>query len=179
MRTSLVLTVIGDDKPGIVERVADLALSAGANWEESRMARLAGKFAGLLRVSVDEAHADALVRALHALDSSGLRIVVERTGEPTAAAARTLRLDLVGNDRAGIVRDISRALARQGVNIEELETDVTSAPMTGEPLFRARAHLRVPPSATVSAVRDRLEALAGELMVDITLDDAQDPKILP
>src|SRR5689334_14089413 len=112
MRTSLVLTVIGDDKPGIVEQVAEQALAAGANWEESRMARLAGKFAGLLRVSVDESRADALARSLHGLESAGLRIVVERTGEPPSGAVRALRLELVGDDRPGIVRDISRALAR-------------------------------------------------------------------
>ena len=64
MRRSLVLTVIGDDKPGIVEQLADQVLAAGGNWEESRMARLAGKFAGILRVSVDADRAEALAGEL-------------------------------------------------------------------------------------------------------------------
>ena len=177
MQTSLVLTVIGDDKPGIVEHLADQILAAGANWEESRMARLAGKFAGLLHVSVDAASADELATRLRALDSRGLTVVVEPTGGQPPADRRPLRLELVGNDRPGIVRDISRVLASQQINIEELETGVTSAPMTGETIFRARADLRVPASVTLEALRQQLEALAAELMVDLELGDG--PAALP
>lgn len=174
MRTSLVLTVIGDDRPGIVERVAHEVLAAGANWEESRMARLAGKFAGLLRVSVDaDASADLAAR-LTALGTGGLTVVVEAAGDGPVAGRRALRLELVGNDRPGIVRDIARVLAGQQVNIEELETDVTSAPMSGELLFRATAHLSVPASVTPDALRQLLEALAGELMVDLDLEDVEE-----
>ena len=174
MRRTLVLTVIGDDRPRIVEALADRVLSAGANWEESRMARLAGKFAGLLRVSVDDERAADLAQALSAIQG-GLTVVVEPSDEPAAASGRALRLELVGNDRPGIVRDISRALAAQQVNIEELETDVTSAPMTGELLFRARAELHVPAAVTVEDLRQQLEALAGELMVDLDLEPVDEP----
>lgn len=173
MRTSLVLTVIGDDKPGIVEQLADRVLATGANWEESRMARLGGKFAGLLRVSVDADRADALAATLRGLGAGGLTIVVERSADIQAGAARTIRLEVVGNDHPGIVRDISRVLAQHEVNIEELETDLTSAPMSGDALFRARATLRVPTTVTIARLRGILEALAGELMVDLALDDRQ------
>jgi len=172
MRTSLVLTVIGDDRPGIVEQLSERVLATGANWEESRMARLAGKFAGLLRVSVDADQADALAATLRSLDAGGLSIVVARSGEVDATARRIVRLELIGHDHPGIVRDISRALAQHRVNIEELETDVTSAPMSGETLFRARAHLRAPSSVTFEFLRSQLETLAGELMVDVALEDA-------
>ena len=170
MRRSLVLTVIGDDKPGIVEQLSDHVLAAGANWEESRMARLAGKFAGILRISVDHEQAEALRARLTTLNS-GLTVVVEATGDEQEKAVRTVRLELLGNDHPGIVRDISRVLAQRDVNIEELETDVTSAPMSGDTLFRARAHLRTPSSLTLDRLRTRLEALAGELMVDLSLHD--------
>jgi glycine cleavage system regulatory protein len=172
MRASLVLTVIGDDKPGIVERLSEPILAAGANWEESRMARLAGKFAGLLRVSVAADRADALTAGLTALEREGLKVVVERSGAGESGPFRTLQLDLVGNDHPGIIRDISRVLARHHVNIEELESGVTSAPMTGEALFRARAHLRIPEAVTFEFLRSQLETLAGELMVDVQLEDA-------
>jgi glycine cleavage system regulatory protein len=173
MQTSLVLTVIGDDRPGIVENLASQVLAAGANWEESRMARLAGKFAGLLRVSVDSTHAGVLAERLTALGAGGLTVVVEHTDGGHVSERRAHRLELVGDDRPGIVRDISRVLAGQGINIEELETSVESAPMSGEPLFRARVLLRVPASVTMDALRRQLEALAGELMVDIDLADLE------
>jgi len=176
MRTSLVLTVIGDDKPGIVEQLSERVLATGANWEESRMARLAGKFAGLLRVSVATDQADALAATLRELDAGGLSVVVTRSGAGTTGAQRTVGLELIGHDHPGIVRDISRALAQLGVNIEELDTDVTSAPMSGDSLFRARVTLGVPSGVTVNQLRTVLEELAGELMVDLTLnEDAPSP----
>jgi glycine cleavage system regulatory protein len=165
------LTVIADDRPGIVEQLAEPVLSAGANWEESRMARLAGKFAGLLRVSVDASEADALAQRLAALTAADLTVVVTRAQDADDTDFRSLHLELIGNDRPGIIRDISRALARQRVNIDDLETDVVSAPMSGELLFQARAHLQVPATVTMDAVRRQLESLAGELMVDLTLED--------
>src|SRR5262245_39151965 len=127
MRLSLVLTVIGEDKPGLVEQLSDQVLGAGANWEESRMARLSGKFAGILRVTVDESQAERLTAGLGSLEAAGLRVVVERSGEQSPF--RTIGLELVGHDRPGIIREISRALTHGGVNIEELETEVTRAPM--------------------------------------------------
>jgi len=171
MQTSLVLTIIADDKPGIVERLAEHVLATGANWEESRMARLGGKFAGLLRVTVTRDAADALAAKLTSLNTDGLTVVVARTADSPPVSLRALRLELVGNDRPGIVHDIARVLARQGVNIDELETDLESAPMSGEPLFRARAHLHVPSTVSLDALRQQLEELAGELMVDLALDD--------
>jgi glycine cleavage system regulatory protein len=171
MRTSLVLTVIGADRPGIVEQLSDQVLAAGANWEESTMARLAGKFAGLLRVSVDGDRADRLAAALRDLSSSDLTIVVERSGEVDAGRFVALTLEIIGSDRPGIVRDISHVLAQHGINIEELETDVTSAAMSGEVLFRARARVRLPEGRSVGEIREILEALADNLMVDLVFDD--------
>ena len=172
MRTSLVLTVIGADRPGIVETLSDQVLAAGANWEESSMARLAGQFAGLLRVSVDSDQADRLAAGLRALSSADLTIVVARSGDVAVARSRSITIEIVGSDRPGIVRDISHVLAKQGINIEELETSVASAAMSGEMLFRARARVRLPETRTVGEVREVLEALADNLMVDLVFDDA-------
>jgi glycine cleavage system regulatory protein len=135
------------------------------------MARLAGKFAGILRISVAAANADALASGLRALTTDGLTIVVESSGESPSETFRTVRLELVGNDHSGIIRDISKVLAQHKVNIEELETGVSGAPMTGEQLFRASVQLRLPAAVTTDWLRTRLEALAGELMVDVTLDE--------
>jgi len=172
MRKSLVLTVLGDDRPQIVEALADQVLAAGANWEEGRMARLAGKFAGLLRVTVDDDRADELAAGLRSLQG-GLTVVVEETADVPVEPGRALYIELIGNDRPGIIRDISRALAAQRINIEDLETDVMSAPMSGEVLFRARAHVHVPSSVTLDTLRTQLEALAGEMMVDLDVEPVE------
>ena len=171
MGTSLVVTIIGNDRPGIVERLSEVVLAAGANWEESRMARLAGKFAGILHITVASAAADALASGLRAMSSDGLTVVVESSGTPADETARTVRLELVGNDHPGIIRDISRVLAQYQVNIEELETGVSGTPMSDEQLFRAHAQLRLPAAVTTEWLREQLEALAGELIVDVTLDE--------
>lgn len=172
MRTSLVLTIIGDDRPGIVEDLSQHIVAAGANWEESWMAHLAGKFAGVLRISVDDERGEELATRLRALEAGGLTIALERSGV-SAPAHRAFGLELVGQDHPGIVREIAHALKGRGINIEELETGVERAPMTGEQLFRARAQLRIPPQLPIEEIRGVLEALAQDLMVDLTFDDEQ------
>jgi len=168
---SLVLTVIGADRPGLVEALSKTIADHGASWLESRMAHLAGHFAGLLRVAVAETRAQELALALRALESRGLRVIVETAlgGGPDDSAPR-LRLELVGLDRPGIVREISRAIAERGVNVEELESHTSSAPMSGETLFHAEAWLRLPREGDPAELRAALEKLANELMVELTLD---------
>jgi glycine cleavage system regulatory protein len=168
----LVLTVLGEDRPGLVESLAHVIATHGGNWLESRMARLAGKFAGILRVSVRSASVEALTAALQGLETQGLRLLIEWSPSDDAAQNyRQLTLDLIGNDRVGIIRDISQALARRGINIDELHTRYLSAPMTGEMLFKATAQLRVPLQVQLAELQESLERLAHDLMVDITLAD--------
>jgi len=166
----LVLTLIGPDRPGIVEAVADPVAAHGGSWVESRMAQLAGQFAGILRVEVPDDRAAALVAALRGLEGKGLHLVVEATPRPPEARERRpLDLDLVGLDRPGIVKEISRVLADGGVNIEELVTDRVDAPMSGERLFRTRAHLSVPRGTDAAKLRSALEKVASDLSVEVTL----------
>ncbi len=173
MRTSLVITLVGEDRPGIVDAISAVVLAAGANWEESRMARLAGKFAGILRITVDAAQAAGLTRALTALDAHGLRVVVEASAAAPSQDFRTIGLELVGHDRPGIVREIARVLADAGVNIEEFESELTSAPDSGDVLFRGRARLRTPAHVAPETLRTALEAVAMDLMVDLTLGERE------
>jgi len=172
---SIVLTLIGEDKPGLVELLSQTIAAHEGNWLESRMSRMAGRFAGILRASVPIEHAAALEQALGALEVHGLRVVVEQSDkdEPDADF-RGFRLELVGTDRAGIIRDISRALASREVNVDELHTECSSAPMSGETLFHARARLRIPGGSGIDELRAAIEAIANDLMVDITLSDAGD-----
>jgi glycine cleavage system regulatory protein len=165
----LVLTVIAQDQPGLVERIAQCVSEHGGNWLESRMARMAGQFAGILRVEVAQAaHAD-LVAALDTLQTQGIRVLVAPGGEAPTQAWQEIRLELVGNDRPGIVRDITRLLSSHGVNLESLNTEVLPAPMSGELLFRAEALLAVPQSLALEQLQGHLETLADDLMVELKL----------
>lgn len=173
MSTSLVLTAIGDDKPGLVEQLSTVISRHNGNWLESSMSHLAGKFAGIVCVSVDENDVDALKRDLAALP--GLRITAEVSGEPPAEAGRRLTLALVGHDRIGIVREVAQVLARHAVNVEELNTHTASAPMSAEILFHATAELTASPDLDSSTLVRELEQISNDLMVDITLDEAIRP----
>ena len=176
MASSLVLTVIGPDRPGLVESIAEAVASHGGNWIESRMSHLSGQFAGLLRVALTGNATDALVADLERLVETGLRVhVAADTQPPAEASAHTVALELVGQDRPGIVREVSRALATRGVNVEDLETWCSSAPMSGEALFHARASLRLPTGAVIDELRAALEQLGDELMVDVSLEPGSRP----
>jgi len=173
MRNTLVLTVLAPDRTGLVELLAQRIAAAGGNWEESRMARLAGQFAGILLVTCDAARSDELAAAVRALESAGLQVTARAAPGNASLGAATgsrVQLALTGGDRAGIIRDVSRVLAEFGVNVEELESEVSSAPMSGERLFTARARLRVPPTLGLADLRASLEKLAGELMVDLSVE---------
>lgn len=169
---SLVVTVIGKDRPGLVESVSAVVEEHGGNWLESRMSRLAGEFAGILRVSVPADTAEALSEALRALHVEGLHVVVERGVEDAVEEGHMIVLELVGNDRPGIVHKISEALAARGVNVDELSTECEGAPWSGDTLFKAMARLRAPRALDLDQLRASLEAIAGDLMVDISIGEA-------
>lgn len=168
----LVLTLIGPDRPGLVESVAKRVADHGGNWLESRMAHLAGQFAGILRIEVPPDRAEALRAALAELESEGLRVAAESGARPEDADLRAMELELLGQDHPGIVRKVSEILLGHGVNIEELTTDHVSAPMAGGVLFSAKARLKVPATADADRLREDVEKIADDLMVDLKLVQA-------
>ncbi len=174
MEVPLVMTIIGKDRTGLVESVADIVAAHGGNWLESRMCRLGGEFAGILRVNVPADRKPELTRALAALESRGLSVMV-RADESSGAVApgKFVLLELVGHDRPGIVREITRVLAGQGVNVEELSSECVSAPMSGEPLFKARVRLQLPAGCNSPALQRELEKIAADLMVDLSLAELE------
>ncbi len=172
MKRTLVMTIIGQDRPGLVEAVAAQVVGHGGNWLESRMARLGGQFAGILSVEVPIDQANALVSSLRQLSAKGLEVQVSTDQAPPAGPAATINtLEIVGQDRPGIVSQISRVLATYGVNVEELETECSSAAMSGETLFQARARLSIPETCDKAALRKELEKIAADMIVDISLID--------
>ena len=173
MQTPLVMTVLGTDRTGLVESLASLVAEHGGNWLESRMCRLGGEFAGILRIHVPSDRQAALTRAVERLHERGLAVIIRPDVSAThftqAGARQLMTLELVGHDRPGIVRQITSALAARQVNVEELATECVSAPMSGETLFKAQARLSVPESCDPQVLRTELEKLAADLMVDLRL----------
>ncbi|MFZ9745987.1 MAG: glycine cleavage system protein R [Opitutaceae bacterium] len=180
MIQTLVMTLIGADRPGLVEAVAKRVADHGGNWLESRMCRLGGRFAGIVRVEVPAESQIPLRDVLAALGAEGLSVVVQAedpTAAPPASADATMGgvlalVELVGHDRPGIVRAVSAVFARHGANVEEFSSAREGAPMGGGILFQARASIRVPANVRLVALRADLEQIAADLMVDLHLREA-------
>lgn len=169
MQSYLIMTVLGNDRPGLVSSLADTVASHGGNWLESRMARLAGQFAGIVRIECPSETADALISQLQTPGNSGLTILAVREHAEEPLPRRTLAVEVVSNDRPGIVRELSAAIASAGGNIEELTTGLESAPMSGQPMFRARGIISIPENAEPAALTAAIESLGNDLTVDVTL----------
>ncbi|HWI32164.1 MAG TPA: ACT domain-containing protein [Microbacterium sp.] len=168
--TTLVLTVVGDDREGLVAAVAEIVAAHGGNWENSQLAELSGAFAGIIQVSVAVERADALRAALQTLD--GLLTVTAHSSDTAGADTaqpRRFSFRVLGNDHPGIVREVSSALTAHGLSIERMTTQTRDAAMAGGRLFEATIVAKVPASVDVDAVREAIERLAAEIQVDVTL----------
>jgi glycine cleavage system regulatory protein len=172
MQVSLVMTVIGKDRHGLVDSLAGIVADRGGNWLESRMSRLGGQFAGILRVEIPAEKEAALLRDLKQLETEGLTIVVQSDRPQAEESDQALTcLEILGQDRPGIIHQISHALAAHRVNVEELHTECSSAAMSGETLFKAEAKLKIPSSCRLSELKHELEQIAEDLIVDVTLKE--------
>jgi glycine cleavage system regulatory protein len=170
MQRSLVMTIIGKDRPGLVDSVASLVATHDGNWIQSRMSRLGGHFAGILRAEVPQDKEPLLLESLKKLEAEGLQVIVHPDQTQTAERRPLSVLEIIGQDRPGIIRDVSHALASYGVNVEELQTECVSAAMSGETLFRARATLSIPETCNLAELLKKLEKIAADLFVDVSLD---------
>jgi glycine cleavage system regulatory protein len=169
---TILITVSGPDRPGMVSALAAVVADHDGNWLESRMANLGGQFAGILRVEVDESRQEALLSAARALDSSSLHVTLESVEDThVMPAGRVVELEFLGQDQPGIVRDISRVLSDVGVSVQEFDSFLEEASMAGGMLFHAHAHLRVPEQLSTEELRERLQSLSDSLMIDINLAD--------
>jgi len=176
MNTRYVIALVGDDRPGLVEKLSSVVAEHGGSWSESRMSVLAGQFAGVVLVRVDSGQAEALERDLKELAGERLQLSLRRA-DATPRAVRphhAVCLELTGHDRAGLVREITRVLRDRDVNIDDLVTERMSGAMSGGALFRAVAELQVPNDLPLDQLREDIEALANELMVDIHVRELVD-----
>jgi glycine cleavage system regulatory protein len=170
MQIPLVMTIIGPDKTGLVESLARTVADHGGNWLESKMCRLGGEFAGILRAEIPAEKKSDLLAALQKI--SGLNVTVRDDEKKFSPAnSRQTKLEIVGSDRPGIVREITSALARANVNVEEFSSEIVSAPMSGETLFKASARLQLPERCDLAVLKKDLEKIAADLQVDVSFVD--------
>ena len=167
MSATLIISVMTDDKPGLVETLARIINEHQGNWLASQMAQMAGKFAGILQVAVSQDHSAALITALEALNKQGWKVMVDNSQVAPKVQTQDYRLSVVGNDRPGIVREVSQTLAKNGVNVLKLNTDCESAAMSAEALFKAEILMRMPADFDVDDLASQLENLSNDMMVDI------------
>ena len=168
MRKQYVLTIIGNDKSGLVDGLAKVVKEYDGNWLESRMANLAGKFSGIVLVSINAEKGDAFEVAVGDLQTeTGLSVRATAIEDIPKEGCHTQSLTLVANDRPGILSELTSILATLGINVEELATDCSPAPMSSHVLFNAKAKISIPDNLTTDQVRAELETLADDLMVEI------------
>ncbi|MGO1978548.1 glycine cleavage system protein R [Brachybacterium tyrofermentans] len=169
--TTYVLTAIGDDRPGLVAALAAAVDENGGNWVDSQLALLAGKFAGIVQVEVPEGNVGAFLEALPALaEEVGLDVEANVGAGGGSPTGESLRLHLLGQDRTGMVREVTSALTSQGATIDGLRSWTREAPEGGGMLFEAEAEVRLAAGADDDGIREALEQIAAELMVDLELD---------
>lgn len=171
METSFIITFIGDDRPGLVEELSRTIENNNGNWHESRLSQLGGKFAGLVLVSLPEESGAGLEEELKALSASGLSVRVTPTSATAPpASGRSVTLNVLGPDRLGIVKEISHALAQRRINVVEMDSEVGSAAMSGEALFKARIDVVVPEATDMGDLQDALDDIAEHMTLDIDID---------
>lgn len=165
----LVLSVVGSDRPGLTKALAAAVLSAGGNWLESHLSRLGGLYVGSVLVDLAEGKAEALRAAVAAVDAAGLEVRIAPAGAPAPVAGETLEFSVVGQDRPGIVRQVTATISDLGANIESFRTWLSTEAHSGAPLFNMAANLRLPVGLPAARVQDALEAISGEIMVDVAV----------
>ncbi|MEM9446090.1 MAG: ACT domain-containing protein [Verrucomicrobiota bacterium] len=174
MQNSIVMTVIGPDSSGIVDRLASMVREEGGNWLESRLIHLGGQFAGVVRVDIPKESEEAFKGRIAGLKTYGLKVEIHEDQQEVVpeSNARVIDIELIGQDRPGIISQIAGALTEMGANIEELNSQCVSAAMSGEELFEAEITITVSPDCSLEIVRERLEKIASDLMVDLEFDEA-------
>ena len=171
MATSYIVTFIGDDRPGLVEQLSSVIQRNDGNWLESRLSQLGGKFAGLILVSLPADDGQTLEADLNALAASGISVRVTPTGErKVPVPGRTITLTVIGPDRLGIVREISHALAKRQNNELNMESEVSSAPMSAEMIFSAHIEAWIPEGTKMDDLQDSLDDIANHMTLEIDLE---------
>lgn len=175
----LVLTIIGRDRAGVVASLADVVRFHDGNWKRSELAEIGGTFAGVVVVEVGGDRVDELLTNLLILRDQGLHVTAQQVEQPTVAPeADEVRLRLTGDDRPGVVHEISTAISDLGISISRLGT-VTDLPgKDGGTRFEITAQLTVPVGADIDAVLDSVGERAASLGIALNVEDLTGDKAI-
>lgn len=169
---TLILSVMGSDRPGLTQALASAVLKAGGNWLESHLSRLGGLYVGSVLVELEPGAVETLRAAVREVDAQGLEVRIAPADRAAEGAGESVGFSLVGQDRPGIVHQVTAVLTGLGANIEAFETRISEEPHSGAPLFHMEARLRLPPGLRADKVQAALEEISGEIMVDVALTPA-------
>lgn len=162
---SLVISIMGKDKPGLVDSLAKCVYKHQGNWQGSSFAHMAGMFTGFVEVHVSDDEKQNLINALDGISDLSVQSVAV-TGE-TDSNTTTLTVNVMGNDKAGIVQELTSVLHQFNLNILTFASHCESAPNWGSLIFKVKAEIGVPEDFDDGALQEALEALANDLVVDI------------
>jgi glycine cleavage system regulatory protein len=165
---SIIISVLGDDKPGLVDNLSKFILKHGGDWVESRMSHLGGKFAGILSINMGDLDVENFIDDISNADL-GLQVLCEVTGSTSVTEYNNYHIELIGQNRPGIIHKISHVLAEFKANVEELSSEIIEAPMSGEQLFKATINIHLPKPISKLTVKKKLEKIANEFVADIQL----------
>ena len=170
MNKNIILSVIGPDKSGIVSDISKIVKNHSGNINNSRMIRLGDLFTIMVSITIEENHISDLNKQL--MNHSSYQISIhELKKNPINNNKEDIHtLNLNGIDNEGLVYKITNQLAELEINIEELETNITNAPMSGLTLFSLIAKI-THPKLDYNVLKEKMDILASELNVTITIED--------
>ena len=168
----LVLSVTGSDRPGLTKALAAAVLAADGNWLESHLTLLGGLYVGSVLVELADDKIGLLHAAVSEVDAQGLEVRIAPAQDRAVTTGVMLELALVGRDRPGIVNEVTAAIIKLGANIETFKTWLSSEAHSGAILFHMAVHVSLPQDLTAARVQATLEAISGEIMVDVTAGTA-------
>ncbi|WP_325891810.1 glycine cleavage system protein R [Grimontia sp. NTOU-MAR1] len=165
----LVITLIGTDRPGLVETLSDTVFQHHGSWQASSLSKLAGKFAGIVQIDIKEENVNALTDALNNIPD--LNVLIAEAAHQAETDTTTHTLSVTGNDRPGIVQEVTREIAKFGININNLETNAESAANFGGVIFKAEFDLDIVNNISLDDLGEALEGLSDDLIVEFDESD--------
>ena len=169
-KTYYVVTIIGPDRRGLVAKITEKIVAHHANIEESHMARLGGEFAVIMLLSLANGEPQTLLDGLDLLNGEQVKVFVKETSLARLEVFSGFvpyQISVIGADHEGIVHHVAEYLAELRVQVDEMETHVSQAPVTGTPLFSMHAEIQAPPELTLKTLRQKMEDVSDRLGVDI------------